>query len=358
MISKKTSRILIAGAALAAVVAGTAAVQSAFAVTQSNGSQGPVLIGNAGTGAAYAAGTTFAWNTSTFGYTDSASTNTPFVCPSDATGVVKFVAPTGSEFTKTLWSATGSSSFATGTTGVVTPSFQLTTFNVGSIATVKANGGAYSVGLACTINNGGSLASTGVWFASYTIATGGAGAYTVAQPSAAATPSASASPSGSQSVTLKATTVNAEDGVLSLSAPANALVTFGTAVVSPTTHLSTSTGALGNITVQDGRALTHRGWDLTSSVSDFVNDANSALVIPKAQLGFAPSIVSQPSGSVITQPAAKVAGTSALLGTFASADSSSTVGDTVLNAALTFVSPASAAAGTYASTLTLTLVSK
>jgi hypothetical protein len=356
MLKNKTTRLVIIGTALLAVVAGAAVATTANAATQANGSQDKVYIGDSISNALVPAGNTFGWTDDTFGFGDSANVATPYVCPADATGSIGFVAPATQEYTIANWSGTTLSSFVTGTKTVSQFNTSLYAHTGALMGGVKAVGGNYSVGFACTINNLTKLASTGVFFASVHISAGGA--YTVDQPTEPVVAPPVTPPSGSQSLNLKATTLAAQDGVLSLLAPANSTVLIGNPVLDPTTHLSVSTGKLGNVTVSDGRVVTHKGWDLTTAVSAFTLEGDSTKTIPAAQLGLAPKIVSKPNSSVVTAAAAQVAGSATYTSPFASADSSAYVGSTVVDADLTFVAPATAAAGTYDSTLTLTLTSK
>ncbi len=154
------------------------------------------------------------------------------------------------------------------------------------------------------------------------------------------------------SVGMNATVVNAVDGTLSLAVPANASVTFGAATL--VSNFSTSTGVLPNITVNDARVHSRPGWNLTASVSDFSFSTNT---ISKSQLGLVPAVVSATAagtsaGSTLT------AGTAVYPAVIATGLAANTVGNTVLNGALTFVAPQDKPAGTYTSTMTLTLTSK
>lgn len=358
MLKNKTTRVVVFGAAILAVVAGAAVATTANAATQVNGSQGKVYIGDVLTNALVPAGHVFAWTDDTFGFGDSANASTPYTCPADATGSVTFLAPKGQEFTLANWKATGSSLFYPSTSkNVAQFNTSLYGQNVGNAAAVQASGGDFSIGLACTINNQTKLASTGIYFASIHV-TAVTGAYTVDQPTEDVVAPPITPPSGSQALTLKATTLAAQDGVLSLLAPASSTVLIGNPVLDPTTHLSVSTGKLGNVTVSDGRVVTHPGWNLTTAVSVFTLEGDSTKTIPAAQLGLSPIIVSKPLNSVVTAASAQIAGSGASTSSFASADNGANVGSTVVDADLKFIAPATATAGTYDSTLTLTLTSK
>lgn len=363
MLKNKTVRYGTIATAALILVAGAAIAQSANAVSQTNGSQAPVYVMDGGTDVMYGPTTPIAWTTDVYAVVDNTNTATPYVCPADATGAVTFLAPKGVEATKTSWSASATGGFAPGTKNVVQFTSSLYAQNSGNAAAVKASGGDFSVGLACTKANGVSLASTGLWFASIHI-TAGTGSYLVDQPVAVApsvTPTPTPVPTGAVTapLALKATTTAAQDGTLGLTAPSNSTVLIGSPVVDPTTHLSTSTGTLGNVTVADGRIVTHAGWNLTTSVSNFVLEGDSTKIIPNTQLGFAPALVSSPANATgILASAAQVAGSAVYSAGFASADNGANVGNTVVNATLKFIAPVTAVAGTYDSTLTLTLVSK
>jgi hypothetical protein len=364
MFRNKKTRIALIGAAVLAIVAGASIASAAVAASQPNGSDAPVYLGDSLSNALVPAGTTFDYTGDYFGFNDPSNVAAPYVCPVDASASVVFVAPKGQEHTMSSWLGIGGSLFTPSSSKNVSQ-FDTSLYSKAgnNYASVRSNGGDYSVGLACTINNGVKLASAGIWYTTIHV-TAGTGAYTVDQPTVPGptpTPTPTTPPNGSANLTLKATTAAAQDGVLSLTAPTNSTVLIGSPVVDPTTHLSTSTGKLGNLTVSDGRVLTHKGWNLTTSVTDFALETDATKTIPKTQLGFSPVLVSIPSGAtgIVTAPS-QVAGSASYVAPFASADGSPVVGNgnTVLDANLTFVAPASAPAGTYDSTLTLTLTSK
>jgi hypothetical protein len=119
---------------------------------------------------------------------------------------------------------------------------------------------------------------------------------------------------------------------------------------------STTTGTLPNVTVTDERIVSRQGWSISANVADFVNSSNNAITIGKTNLGIAPSIVTNAGG--VTAGAATTAGSATYPATFAEASVSNGVGTSVIGGNLTFVAPQDKAAGTYTSTLTLTLVSK
>ncbi len=115
-----------------------------------------------------------------------------------------------------------------------------------------------------------------------------------------------------------------------------------------------TTASLGNFKVIVDRALLP-GWTLTAATSPFVNASAGNDQIAASALSIAPAIVSGESTG-LTVAGAPLAGS----GVFAegAANSSTLEAGTTFNANLTFAAPAAAKAGTYTSTLTLTLVSK
>jgi hypothetical protein len=154
------------------------------------------------------------------------------------------------------------------------------------------------------------------------------------------------------SVPLTATTIASADGTLSLSVPQGAAVTFGTATL--VNNRSTSTGTLPQVTVIDERYTSKLGWSVQANVTDFVSGGNT---IGKANLAIVPSIVTNAGG--MTVASTPLAGSAiAYPYTIADAALNNGVGTSIIGGALTFSAPIATPAGTYTSTLTLTLVSK
>lgn len=116
----------------------------------------------------------------------------------------------------------------------------------------------------------------------------------------------------------------------------------------------TTTAALGAFKITDDRALLP-GWTLNAAATPFVNASAGNDQIAATALSIAPSIVSGESTG-LTVPGSPLAGS----GLFAEGalNSSTLEAGTTFNANLAFAAPAAAKAGTYTSTLTLTLVSK
>lgn len=148
------------------------------------------------------------------------------------------------------------------------------------------------------------------------------------------------------------------DGTLSLVVPAGAATTLGTTVL--VNNVSTSTGMLGQISVNDQRTVSKQGWTMYADVTNFVLSTDSTVTISKSQLGTAPQLVAgSTEASGISLGTATVAGAAAYPMIVADAASqASSVGHSTFDAALTFVAPPEYPAGTYNATVTITLVSK
>lgn len=351
MNKKKLTAVIAASTAAFGLALGGASI--AMADVQPNGSDAGIYVFNNDLQSWPAVGSTVDWTADVLA---SPSNTDPFAslqCPADATGYATFWAPTGSEKTKSAWKVWSNLSFTDSTKTVkgadVTPSLQVS----GSSASIQSAGGNFSFGVACTSANFANLASAGVWYNTAHV-TAGTGNYTFDAVSTS-TPTPTPTPSGSGSIAIQATTVAAQDGTLSLVVPASAQATLGTA--SLVNQLSTSTGTLPTFQVADQRVVSTPGWDLTASTANFVNAADATKTIDSKQLGVKPAIVST-NASGVTAGAEHVAGGSTAFGAFASAAAGGGVGTTSLNAALTLVAPVNTTAGTYNSTMTLTLVSK
>jgi len=158
-------------------------------------------------------------------------------------------------------------------------------------------------------------------------------------------------------VTLSAGVSAISNGFLQLSIPTNAAATFGAASI--VNNYSVTTGTLGNIEVDDTRWITTDGWDLQADVATFTSGANT---IAKSNFGIAPSVVTASTTATgVTAGAGTTAGSASYPAAFASAAKNADLGTTgvsVLNAALTLRAPRTTPAGTYTSTVTLTLATK
>ena len=147
------------------------------------------------------------------------------------------------------------------------------------------------------------------------------------------------------------------NGFLELSIPTNAAATFGAPAV--VNNYSVTTGTLGNVQVNDTRWITTDGWNLQADVATFVSGANT---IAKNNFGLVPSVVTAATTAEgITAAAGTVAGSATYPAPLASSAKNADLGltgVTVLNAALTLRAPRTTPAGTYTSTITLTLATK
>lgn len=151
------------------------------------------------------------------------------------------------------------------------------------------------------------------------------------------------------------TNTSPTDGPLELVLTSDSVATFGTP--SLTNNRSETLGAIGAFTVSDQRTVSKPGWTLTANVSQFTNSVDSAVTIPATNLGMAPSISAGSTASgVVLQ--ARTAGAASYPYTLAEASAGQGVGETILTTQLLLLSPQDKPAGTYRSTLTLTLVSK
>jgi len=165
---------------------------------------------------------------------------------------------------------------------------------------------------------------------------------------------ASLNVSGSGNVTPGST----GDGTLSLVVPAGAATTLGTTVL--VNNVSTSTGMLGQISVNDQRTVSKQGWTMYADVTNFVLSTNQAVSISKTQLGAVPQLISgstEATGISLGAPTSAGAASYPMIFAEAAAQASS-VGHSTFDAALTFVAPPEYPVGTYNATVTITLVSK
>lgn len=118
-----------------------------------------------------------------------------------------------------------------------------------------------------------------------------------------------------------------------------------------------STGSLSPVTVTDSRVPVEPGWDVTGSVSDFTSGANT---ISGNDLGWSPKIATQDTARDVTAGSGVTAGSPGLKSPapLAAAAANHGAGTTVLGADLDLRVPVDTAAGSYSSTLTVTLLSK
>jgi hypothetical protein len=117
---------------------------------------------------------------------------------------------------------------------------------------------------------------------------------------------------------------------------------------------SVVSGKLGTFKVTDLRQVSKQGWDLKTTVAQFVKGTDT---IDATALNITPAQVSN-AGTGATAPVLGAASGGIYPWNFASLAVGKFSGVTVFNADLVFTAPAAKPAGTYTSTLTLTLISK
>jgi hypothetical protein len=456
MFTKKKMRSVAVGVVTIATV--LVAAGAASAAPQDNGSAGPVYIYNTGSSSVPTGNAaTFLWDATATASSASDSKLGVFTCNANSTGSSAFIA-LASKSTVTAgvnshdaatkpdnWDASKSLGPRTSNKDLLAVNLAPSTFNLGAAAGVKAAGGSYYLGVACTSNDGLTVesayyrtvsvtAGTGTYSTTdaiitsqfrfttqpqsqtaavgadvtFTAAFGGTEPYAGASyqwtRAEAGTPSTFVNVGSSittttaslvlrnaqianddgavykvvatdtnggtitsnpavlsvsattGSVALNAPVANANDGTLSLAVGAGS-VTFGAAALNVPGHVnfSTSTGTLPSITVNDARVHSRPGWTLAAEVEDFT--FATVNTISKAQLGLVPSLVSATAVGT-SAGSSQVAGAAVYPATIASGLPNQTVGNTVLSGALTFVAPQEKPAGTYTSTMTLTVTSK
>jgi hypothetical protein len=131
----------------------------------------------------------------------------------------------------------------------------------------------------------------------------------------------------------------------------------GTGTVTLAASGANATGVLLPITVSDTRN-TYPGWSVSGQASGFTGSGTAAgSTIPGNQLGWTPTDSSLAAGATISGPVAPGSpGLGSTPAVLAEALAGGGFGTSVLGANLTLAIPATAAAGPYASTLTLTAV--
>jgi hypothetical protein len=356
--NKKTLRFTGIAVAAATFVAGIATMS--VAATQANGSYGALHIWTADEPPVLVApATSKAWTAELLSAGSNTDVSVPIVCPSAANQSQVFISERGSEKTPANWSHSGEAAPLDASDEVLQA--LLTPGNLTNVhETLDAEaGGQWSLGVACL--NGNVVVDS--FYRYITVTVNGANVSFVAEATADAstqtpTPTATADATLTGSIALSAATVAAQNGTLALSVPASAAATFNTPTL--VNNKSTTTGTLPFVTVSDGRVVTKQGWTLSADVADFTSGVSpSVITIPKSALGIAPSIsVGSTTAAGALAGTATVAGNATYPFVFAHAVANNTVGNTVVGGALTFVAPQDKAAGTYTSTLTLTLASK
>jgi Big-like domain-containing protein len=216
---------------------------------------------------------------------------------------------------------------------------------------VQFESGGTAIGTAVAVNGSGVATTTTTFSAAATVSL-----------SAVFTPTNTTGYSGSTgtySETVTTTNPNSGSEPISVSVPASG--SFTLTVATGTVNLSVSganaTGALNPVTVSDTRN-TFPGWQVTGQESTFNGSGTAAgSSISGNQLGWVPTDTSLGTG-VTLGPTVTAAspGLGTTAGVLAQAAAPSGTGTSVLGANLTLAIPASAAAGPYAGTMTITAV--
>jgi hypothetical protein len=344
--------------ALAAVGAGASFASAADTISDSNFVATPHI---ASAETAEPVTGTIGFEQQVVGLLDITNYEVKYPIPAGATEAWTFVSPHGKESTPSQWNARAVLGLTEG--GIMLPNISLTNqiVNAGGtpngINAVKGAGGDYSIGIAFTKDGGVNLIPDSLYYGHIHV-TAGSGEWTYTEVTCPTcggggeptpTPTPSASGSATQSLSADVAAPPVVDGLLSMVAPASSTSALGNATI--VSGKSTSTGTLGSFQIQDGRAASKPGWTLTtSSVGDFVNGATK---IDKKYLGLAPKNV---SGVPATLGITQAPGVATYPSVFAKLGAGN-AGTTTLDADLTFVAPEGSPAGTYTSTLTVTLVS-
>jgi hypothetical protein len=165
---------------------------------------------------------------------------------------------------------------------------------------------------------------------------------------------AAISPSFSKTIDADVAALAPADGEFSLINTSGASVHLTNPVI--VGGQSVVSGELGTFKVTDLRQVSKPGWKLSTNVADFTKGSDT---IAKSALGIAPKVVSQ-AGTGATAPtmgAALTSGSASYPWDFATLAGGAFSGVSTYNADLVFTAPAGKPAGTYSSTITLTLVS-
>jgi len=294
---------------------------------------------------------TIGWGQQVLGYpknTDFTNYDAYFTAPSQAAQPYVFLAPRGDELDPQKWISKAINGFAPGTKKVLTPNLAPENTAGVNLASAKANGGTFSLGLAFTDQNAAVV--YGVTFVHITVQPGGSYTYEPTTFVTGTTPTPA--PTGSSTDVGISADVQEAAGALTFKVPTTSIAL--TTAINAATQLSESTGTISGIRVDDTRRTVDRkGWSLTQSVTDFTSGSN---VIDKKNLGVT---VSKVSGSAASAAVAQAAGSAVFPSPFATGDAGVPAQPTTeLKADLKLVAPAGTPAGTYTSKMTLTLVSK
>jgi hypothetical protein len=271
--------------------------------------------------------------------------------PADAESVYVFIAPRGKESSIFDWSSKINIGIAPGSNRVLQPTASFSQFPASTFAAVKSAGGDYSLGFAYTKNNGVTFVGLGAY--THVHLTPGTADWTFVTPKAVQGGGTDPGAGGIDgTIGIEAPVAGPVDGALSLAVPTGAKATLGAATLD-VDQRSISSGTLPTFSVSDERYVSKPGWTLETKVADFVSGSTS---IPASALSIAPVIESSSTSTGVTK-ATGIVGSNSRSG-FADAAAGVGTGKTDLSAALSFVAPQGTPAGTYTSTMTVTLISK
>ena len=216
---------------------------------------------------------------------------------------------------------------------------------------IQFESGGTDIGTAVAVNGSGVATTTTTFAAAATVTL-----------SAVFTPTNTtgyAGSTGTYSETITTTNPNSGSEPIAVTIPASGsfTLTVATGTVNLSVSGSNATGALNPVTVSDTRN-TFPGWQVTGQESTFNGSGTAAgYTISGNQLGWMPTDTSLGTGVTLgptVTPASPGLGTTA--GVLAQAAAPNGTGTSVLGANLTLAIPASAAAGPYGGTMTITAV--
>ncbi|MDQ1129038.1 hypothetical protein [Microbacterium sp. SORGH_AS_0888] len=346
-LKKAAAAVLAVSVGLGAAGLSATAANAAVGDWTPDGTPEPYFLYSLDTGAVVPSGTQLEYTSGLVAAPSPTDPDQRFAdAPSDATSTYIFIAPYGGESTISQWLSKVDIGFEPGTKRAYQPTAQLSQFPASTFGAVKAAGGDYSLGIAYTKNNGVTFVGLGAFV--HVHITAGSGAWTYDYPTAIA-PQPAADTTGD--IALSAPVVLPPDGALSLTVPSGATAALGSATIA--NGQSTATGTLPTFSVNDKRYSAKPGWTVNASVAQFASGSN---VFNPNALSIVPAIVSGSTAPGVTTVASLVGSTTAAK--FAEAAAGAGVGVTNLNAALTLAAPVGTPAGTYTSTMTVTVVSK
>jgi hypothetical protein len=163
MITLDSKRIFAASLVAAALVGMSAT--SAMAAPQTNGSDAPVYLYDAGSAELFDETDVHEFEYDVIGAPSATDIEARFVCGADAQTTRTFISPVGSERDKSTWIAYASSPFhPEHPREFMMYAMTLSGNTEGAPLSVKTKGGTYSAGIACLKDNDINFASSGLWF--------------------------------------------------------------------------------------------------------------------------------------------------------------------------------------------------